>query len=290
MTYSQDTDGDHKTATLRRLAYTADHLIRAAEEANRATRELSDEELATRVSEGDPHAALALLGRYEPHVSKLAARHGISVAFDRDDVRQEAAIQLVHCATEAVTRGEPFLKTFINSAGNTIADEAAKYRHPVPIPLRTFRYVHDAVKKFDGDAAAAREYLSTVAVYPARVSTETFDAVWLLAFGVHLDWGSSDEVIAEPATTNPFASIEDRDYVRYLLDLLESDKGPQYREVVARMFGLDGHPSALFDPRTGNFIPATSKIVAAEMGLRDDSVRRIWSKARAFLTIHAEEF
>jgi DNA-directed RNA polymerase specialized sigma24 family protein len=257
---------------------------------------VTDSQLASRVKDGDQLAALELFLRYEPHISHLAARHGTAVAFDREDVRQECFIHVVHAAVKAVEENENFARIFVNLAGNAVADEASKYRHPVPIPLTTFRRVHDAVKKL-GSPAAAREYLAAETGW-YHVSHDVFDSVWLLAFGVHLEWSGAPsqdqmsyaDVIADPGTPSAFASIENQDYTRYLLDLLAEHKGPQYREVVARMFGLDGFPAALFDPRTGNFIPATSKIVAAEMGIHDVTVRRIWAKARAFLTIHAEEF
>lgn len=260
---------------------------------------ITDGELSTKVKAGDQLAALKLFLRYEPHIYRLAGRHGNHVAFDRDDVRQECFIQVVQCAVKSVDTDQPFLKTFINSAGNAIAEEAAKYRHPVPIPLRTFRYVHDAVRKL-GSPQAARYYLSTVATGSERVSAETFDAIWLLAFGVHLEWSdttnragdsmtSVEASYTDPAAHDAFASIENADYARYLLDLVEEGLGPQAREVLARTYGLDGFPTALWDPKKDAFIGATSAIVAAEMGIHDVTVRRVRSRAIAYLQINAEE-
>lgn len=265
---------------------------------------VTDGDLSAAVKAGDHVAALELFLRYSPHISRLAARHGTHVAFDREDVTQECFIQVVQSAMKSAETGEPFARVFVNMADNAIAEEAAKYRHPVPIPLWTFRLVHSAVKDHDGNAAAARKALANHPESWRRVSPETFDAIWLLAFGVHLEWSepvkltgvangggttSIQEVIADHSTTDAFASIENQDYVRYLLDLVEHGLGPQAREVLARTYGLEGYPAALWDAKKDAFIAASSAIVAAEMGVHEVTVRRVRSRAIAYLQIHAEE-
>lgn len=249
---------------------------------------VTDSDLASRVHDGNQLAALELFVRYEPFVRRLAARHGTHVCFDREDVRQEMFIQVVLCAVKAIDTGEDFAKVFTGDAQNAVALEAAKYKHPVPIPVWTFRLVHAAVKEH-GSPAKAREALAAAESW-RRVSPDLFDAVWLLAFGVHLEW-STPSVAQTVVDESPdqFAAIEDADYARYLLDLVEHGLGQKAREVIARTYGLDGYPAAIWNQGKDEFLPATSAVVAAEMGLHDVTVRRIRSRAIAYLQINAEE-
>lgn len=248
----------------------------------------SDDVLAAEVKSGNPVAALALFDRYAGFVHNLCGKYGNFVAFDREDVSQTVFISLLIAAVDAIESGEDFTRVFHNRAIQDLKDESARQRFPVPLPYHTFVTVYRAVSRFDGDAAAAREWLAEEAP-GQRVTRETFDAVWLIAFGVHLEWSSHPnhsnygavthatsyaEMVGDPAAHDAFSTIEDRDAVERMLGMLTNVE----REVIERTYGLNGHE------------PQTSPVIGTVLGMFPDSVRRIHTRVIAKLQIHAEDY
>jgi hypothetical protein len=264
--------------------------------------EPTSKKLAAEFVAGRADAALALAEGYGDFIDGVAAQYGTSVAFDREDAKQTALAVLLTVAREVCQTGAEFRKTFMDRAREELRGESNKYLAGVTLPTTTLRRVVETAKRFGGNAQAAREYLADEAPAGQRVTRETFDSVWLLAHGVHLEWsepaGDKGLTVGEVVADRPadgFQDIENSAAVGWLLSLPHPTMQDrpiltdEEREVIARIYGLDGHPAALYDKKTDRFISATSAIVGAQMGMRAESIRRIHSRCIAKLQIHAED-
>lgn len=253
-----------------------------------------DEVLAAEFVDGNREAAVEMSHRYAAFIRSVASQYGQFVAFDREDAAQAAFVSMLVAMREVSETGVEFRKLFMDKAREDLRQEADKYRAAVPVGLPTtmLRRVIAAVRLFGGDARAARDYLADAAPTGQRMARDTFDSVWLLAFGAHLEWSEPsgekglrvEETVAD-TTTDAFCDVDNRDAIERLLAMLT----PGEREVMGRLYGLDGYPAALYDKKRDTFISATSAIVGTQMGMHAESIRRIHSRCLAKLQIHAED-
>ncbi|PXY20855.1 RNA polymerase sigma factor [Prauserella muralis] len=242
----------------------------------------TDAALAVAALEGDAVAALELFSRFGGLVHKLAARFGTQHTYDYDDARQDCFLALLEAADDVRHDGREFGLAFNNRATQNLKRESSAARPGLTLPFHTFQRVYNAVRRFDYNLPAARDYLANEAPLGERVDPNTFTDVWFAAFGVTLEWNDSAaldgegatvaETVADRTAETRLRSVEDLDAAEQLLGTLS----PQWREVLERTYGLGGYE------------PQDATVIAAAMGMHRAAIRKIRSKALARLQISSD--
>lgn len=240
------------------------------------------------VDSNDPDAALALFRRYEPiarSISRMSPedRHAV---YDSEDAYQDCFLALYDAVAAFVEKPQfGFPRHFKYAAGDAVRHAKNRARGVVVVPLTLYKRVMNAVERCGGDELEAREWLATEAPAQQRVDRTTFDSVWLWCFGSHLEWSqaasTSDEgdssttvegQVPDTRSSASFQSVEDRQAVEQLVSTLPET----WREVIVRLYGLQGHGEH------------TSQAVASVLGLHPVAVRKIHRKALARLQVHSD--
>lgn len=223
--------------------------------------------------------AVTLYTEHRGFVEGLSSRYGRLTVVDRWDIRQVVFISAVVTASE-VAHGEfpaaDASKRFFRQAHADARKVFTENKYPTKIPFDTYQRVVKAVKAHQDDWAAARRYLTEQAPAHVRLSGSTFDDVYAVAQGIYISCEGAadltDDAYRMPAP-DPYATIDDRDAVRYALSLLT----PRQREVVARSYGLEGH------------VPQTQSEIAVELGETQPAICRILGRALSRMQVHAED-
>lgn len=236
------------------------------------------------VRDNDPEAALTLFNRYERLVSRLASRYSDGTAYDANDARQDCFLALYDAAAKLVEDpGHSFAHHFRSKASKFLRVESSRMGPSLATPYIQIERVAAAVRQL-GSATLAREWLATDAPAHMRVSRESFDQIWYVSFGKHVEWNdpaardmeggtlTAEATVADRSVDRSFQSVEDREAVGRLIMTLPL----QWQEVLVRLYGLDGYGEH------------TSQAVAAVLGLHEVSVRKIHSKALARLQMNSD--